>query len=119
MIASTSLSIVSSDLESARRFYGDVLGCALDEVSEEALIARLPGLELNIEGGGLPRKRSRRWMEEAGVYVTLHVDDFDAFVSGIAERGGELLGEPAEGPDGERYAGIADPDGLLIEIAGR
>jgi uncharacterized glyoxalase superfamily protein PhnB len=55
-------------------------------------------------------------MEEAGVFVTLRTDDFDALYAELTARGARFLGDVATDPDGRRYAGVADPDGLLIEI---
>jgi catechol 2,3-dioxygenase-like lactoylglutathione lyase family enzyme len=51
------------------------------------------------------------------VALIVGVDDLDAAVSGLRERGGEFIAEPADRPDwGIRVAFLRDPDGNLIEI---
>jgi hypothetical protein len=56
-------------------------------------------------------------MREAGVYLTLETDDFQSLHDELVRRGASFLGETSEDGGGKRYAGLADPDGLLIEIA--
>jgi len=110
------LTVFASDLEASRAFYADVLGFAVEDVADDAFVATLGEVEITVEGGARPRKRGRHWAEEAGVYVSLRTDDFDALLAGLVERGAPLLGGISEGADGRRYAGLADPDGVLYEI---
>jgi len=110
------LVIYASDLAASRSFYADVLAMAV-EPSEDGFCARLGELELHVEGGARPRKRGRHWMQEASAYVRLTTDDFDALHAGLEERGARLLGDVTAGENGLRYCGLADPDGILIEIA--
>jgi uncharacterized glyoxalase superfamily protein PhnB len=72
---------------------------------------------VRLDGGAKKRKRGRGWMQEAGVYLTLETDDFQRLHDELVRRGASFLGEISEDDAGKRYAGIADPDGLLIEIA--
>lgn len=116
MIATAGLTVLTSDLEAARHFYGTILGVALDD-QRGGFSGALGAIELFVEGGARPKRRSRRFMEEAGVLVTVRVTDFDAYVAGVVERGGTLLGGVTEGADGRRYTGLADPDGTMIELA--
>lgn len=112
-----SVTVFASDYAASREFYRDTLGMDVEETGPDTLIARRDGLEVRVDGGAKPRKRKRGWMQEAGVYLTLETDDFEAYHAELTRRGAKFLGEISEDDDGKRYAGIADPDGLLIEIA--
>ena len=109
------LVIYASDIEASRAFYRDVLGLTLEE-RDDGFTARLQNLELHVEGGARPRKRGRRWMEEATAYVRISTDDFESLYFALEDRGAAFLGGLTVGVDGRRYAGLADPDGILIEL---
>ncbi len=111
------LTIFTADLELARSFYADGLGFAVEELDEDAFVARRDGLAVTIEGGARPRRRSRRWTEEAGVLVNLRTDDFESLYEELRGRGVEFLGGVTESDDGRRYAGFSDPDGNLYELS--
>ena len=119
MTLTAGLTVFSSDLAAARSFYEGILAMDVLETRADAFVVSRAGLELTVEGGARPRKRGRRWMEEAGVYVTLRTADWDRFHRDLVARGATFLGDVAADSDGKRYAGLADPDGLLIEIAER
>jgi predicted enzyme related to lactoylglutathione lyase len=108
------ITIFSSDLAASRRFYGTALDMRI-EPDGEGFWARRDGLELRVEGGARPRRRSRTFFEEAGVLVRLETDDFDAFVGGIVGRGVQLFGSVKSSDEG-RFAGFVDPDGNLFEL---
>jgi catechol 2,3-dioxygenase-like lactoylglutathione lyase family enzyme len=116
MITGAGLAVIASDLEASRMFYSSVLGMEIEVDPDGGFIARWGELELRVEGGGRARRRGRRWMEEAGVYVTCTTDDFDALLADLTARGASLLGDVVVDTEGRRYCGIADPDGLLIEF---
>jgi len=80
-------------------------------------VARRAGLAVTIEGGARPRRRSRRWAEEAGVLVTLRTDDFDGLYDELRRRGVQFLGAVTESDGGGRHAGFSDPDGNLYELS--
>jgi hypothetical protein len=58
----------------------------------------------------------KSWLGEAGLYITLIADDFDALLAELIEREAPFLDDVNELPDGRRVTGVADPDGVLIEI---
>jgi catechol 2,3-dioxygenase-like lactoylglutathione lyase family enzyme len=111
------VTVYASDYAASKAFYGDTLGMDVDETGPDSLVARRDGLEIRVDGGAKKRKRGRGWMQQAGVYLTLQTDDFEGLHDELVRRGANFLGEIAEDDAGKRYAGLADPDGLLIEIA--
>jgi catechol 2,3-dioxygenase-like lactoylglutathione lyase family enzyme len=111
------VTVFASEYETSKAFYRDILGMDVDETGPDTLVARRDGLEIRVDGGAKKRKRGRSWMREAGVYLTLETEDFDGLHAELEQRGAAFLGEIAEDDAGKRYAGLADPDGLLIEIA--
>ena len=111
------VTVYASDYLASKDFYGDVLGMDVEETGPDSLLARRDGLEIRLDGGAKKRKRGRSWMQEAGVYLTLETDDFAGLHADLVRRGANFLGEISEDDAGKRYAGLADPDGLLIEIA--
>ena len=116
---SAELTIFASDIYATRDFYADKLGFAVDVIGPDSIVAERDGLRLRIEGGARPRKRSKRWLQEAGVLVTLLPDDFDDLVAELRGRQVELLGEVMTDEQGHRYIGFADPDGNIFEITER
>jgi catechol 2,3-dioxygenase-like lactoylglutathione lyase family enzyme len=111
------VTVFASDYAASKAFYRDTLGMDIEEMGPDTLVARRDGLEVRVDGGAKPRKRGRSWMREAGVYLTLETDDFQSLHDELVRRGASFLGETSEDGGGKRYAGLADPDGLLIEIA--
>ncbi len=111
------VTVYASDYEASKEFYRDNLGMEVEQTGPDSLIARRDGLEIRVDGGARKRKRRRTWMQEAGIYLTLETDDFQGLHDELVRRGATFLGEISEDHAGKRYAGLADPDGLLIEIA--
>ena len=108
------VTVFSSDLHASRGFYGDQLGMQLDE-DDDGFWARRDGLELRVDGGARPRRRSRTFFEEAGVLVRLETDDFDGFLGTLVGKGVRLFGAVKDSEEG-RFCGFCDPDGNLFEL---
>lgn len=108
------ITVFASDLEESLAFYREKLAMVIEEDSD-GFWARLDGLELRVEGGARPRRRSRHFFEEAGMLVRLEVDDFDGFLGAIVGRGVQLFGQVKDSEAG-RFAGFVDPDGNLFEL---
>jgi catechol 2,3-dioxygenase-like lactoylglutathione lyase family enzyme len=106
------------DIEAARQFYGDVLGI---ETSEEYGL-----LTLHLDGGARPTLAYPKPDHEPAGYTILNfpVDDIDAAVDALTERGVEILrydgmeqderGIMREG--GPYIAWFADPAGNVLSV---
>lgn len=116
MIREHRYTVFASDLMRSRQFYENRLGCVLSEIDENGFTATRDGLRVDVEGGAVRRKFGKKWLAEAGVYITLVVEDFDAFLAELKERDAPFLDDVTETADGRRVTGIADPDGVLYEI---
>ena len=116
MRIAAALTVYASDLAASRAFYEGTLGMDVSELGREAVRARRGDLEIRIEGGAEKRKRGRKWMQEAGLYLTIETDDFTALHADLTTRGAAFLGAVAADADGRRFTGLHDPDGVLIEI---
>jgi predicted enzyme related to lactoylglutathione lyase len=106
------------DIEAARQFYGDVLGI---ETSEEYGL-----LTLHLDGGARPTLAYPKPDHEPASYTILNfpVDDIDAAVDALTERGVEIL-RYDEMPQDERgimreegpyIAWFADPAGNVLSV---
>jgi catechol 2,3-dioxygenase-like lactoylglutathione lyase family enzyme len=106
----------AQDLDRARAFYRDVLGLEPVEEREGGLLYKLGGTEFALfESAG----QAKGEFTQMGVYV----DDIEAVVAALRERGGEVDGivyvegnYPSKG-SGERAAWLRDSEGNLIGIA--
>lgn len=120
-----------TDLDRSRRFYEDVLGFELDralEVPDEPtsqLLSVEPPLGLtaiyltrgsfvleliHFDRPGNPPARKRPFTEPGLTHVSLSVEDMDAALAMVPERGGEVLTTVMGA-----YV-VSDPDGQLIEL---
>ena len=109
MITGYSFTIFASDLERSRNFYEGQLGCTIDNVTEVGFTASRDQLEFVVEGGAKRRKLGKSWLGEAGLYITLVVDDFEALMTELLERSAPFLDDINELPNGKRVTGLADP----------
>ena len=112
--------VATSDLDAARRFYGDVLGLELIEVTLFACVFDGGGttLRVTVVAGGA--------VAPAGYTVVgWDVADVDAAVAaltarGVAFRRYEGMDQDAAGvwtsPSGSRVAWFTDPDGNVLSV---
>jgi catechol 2,3-dioxygenase-like lactoylglutathione lyase family enzyme len=117
MTLTASITVFATDIAVSRSFYEGILGLTVLEVTDDGFTARRGDLVVTVEGGAIARKRGRRWMQEAGLYLTIRTDDFDGLHGDLVKRGATFLGEVAMDGTGKRFSGLHDPDGVLIEIA--
>ena len=111
----------SSDLDSARDFYGGVLGFGLREELPHALVASVSGTELWIT-------KVDAVVPAAYTVLGWAVDDIEATIDRVASLGVTFLrydgmGQDDRGiwtePDGDRWAWFFDPDGNNLAFVQR
>ncbi len=107
-----------SDLQAARRFYGDALGLKLEDQTLYALVADAHGCSLRITVVDQP---------SAAPYTVLgwRVSDISSVIDQLTERGiaftrYEGMGQDDRGiwtaPDGSKVAWFLDPDGNNLSV---
>ena len=122
MITGLTYAIVTTDdVPRARRFFTEQLGLTLDHIEpygEELEIAFLPCGETLVE---LIEPRTQAgsnadYLKENGPgiqHVAFEVDDLEAALAELAERGVEMVTEPHDEPFGRTFA-FRDPDGRVL-----
>jgi catechol 2,3-dioxygenase-like lactoylglutathione lyase family enzyme len=120
--------LIVSDPEAARAFYVGVLG--LEEIPRPGSFA-FPGLwlaigerQLHLIGESRPGRARATHPgydpDELAVgfasHFALEVDDLEAFVAIVRERGATIVGGPRPRGDGVIQAYVADPDGNVVEL---
>ena len=109
-----------TDLDAARRFYGDVLGCTVKDrwVQEGVLMgAELTAGDVRLMIGQDDWKQGRDRVKGAGFRLYCSTtQDVDRLASQVKASGGTLSYEPRD-EWGMRAFAIEDPDGFKITIA--
>jgi catechol 2,3-dioxygenase-like lactoylglutathione lyase family enzyme len=112
-----------SDVEAAVRFYGDTLG--LEVVARREDLPENPEAEFRAGNGALLVYRSTGAGQARHTVAGFRVDDLDAVVAGLRERG--VVFEEYDLPDLKTEGGIAtvagvraawfkDPDGNILAV---
>jgi catechol 2,3-dioxygenase-like lactoylglutathione lyase family enzyme len=110
------------DLASAKAFYQGVFGLEIMFEDEQSVafdfgntivnVLTVPAAHDLIQPGAVAAPGAG-----ARAQFTIWVDDTDALVAQLAERGVALLNGPLDRPWGQRTAAFADPSGHIWEIA--
>ena len=106
------------DLEASVAFYRDVAG--LPHRFTDAGYAEFGTGATRL---ALYERRRAEWLTGQPVApgpageIVLVVDDVDAMVAGLRDRGVPLLSGPADRSWGHRTLHVADPDGFVVEFA--
>ena len=109
------LLVFAPDLESARRFYGEVLGLNLVGTGESFLSFEGANFHLKVFSCEAPTQ-AERYSEEAGSSIAFSVSSLDAAVAQLTARGVRFLhSTPNEGTSG-RYVAFVDPFGTVHEL---
>lgn len=111
--------VKSADPAATRAWYQDVLGMSLNEYGEfdfrhrrsadifedgaRTIFARFDAASTYFDPSPHP------------IMINLMVDNLDAILARLADRGVPLVGEPETYPYG-RFAWIMDPDGVKLEL---
>ncbi|CAN7226655.1 VOC family protein [Phenylobacterium sp. LjRoot219] len=111
--------LMTSDVEAAKRFYGDVVGWTHEDMSAGDMtytvlkaadapsgVAGMMTIPAEVKAMGVPPN----WTG----YVC--VDDCDAAAEKVRSLGGSVMRPPEDIPDIGRFAVVADPHGAVFEI---
>jgi catechol 2,3-dioxygenase-like lactoylglutathione lyase family enzyme len=116
------ITLFVDDKERAKEFYGRAFAAEPLFEDETSAVFRFENLVIN----AVVRSNAPELVEPApvaapgagaGALYTIWVDDCDAAVATLRERGVELLNGPTDRPWGVRTAAFADPDGHAWEVA--
>lgn len=109
--------LITSDLESAKRFYGDLLGWTFNEtktIHGNSYIVALQGdsvvAGMMLRDGNVPDDVPLCW----DPYVT--VDDVDASAAKVEALGGTLVLPPTEIPNVGRFCVLRDPQDVSLNL---
>jgi catechol 2,3-dioxygenase-like lactoylglutathione lyase family enzyme len=116
------LTLFVEDHQRSKAFYERVFDAPVLYEDDVAAALQLENLVLNL----LRAPAARELIEPAAVgngdsgarfQLTLWVEDADASVAELRDRGVELLNGPLDRPWGMRTAAFSDPDGHVWEVA--
>jgi methylmalonyl-CoA/ethylmalonyl-CoA epimerase len=122
------IAVVTDDIQKALKFWQDALGMEIsrteDVPAEKSLVAFLPAGESEIE---LVQPASldtglARYLEKRGSgmhHICLEVDDIEAMLAHLKEKGIQLINEtPVAGSGGKKYAFIHPKSsfGVMVEL---
>ena len=120
--------IYAVDPEGSARYYTEVFGAetignARSSYGGAVHFLRLGGVALvlapyppGVEAGTPPAYRDGTYQHGYGIaHFGLHVDGLEEAVEFVRRRGGTILSEPRENA-GLRFAYIAAPDGVIVEL---
>lgn len=108
--------VFSTNLESAARFYEDVLGFARKSADDQHINLLAPVANNADATVGLLLHSSDR--PQPTSLGSFEVVDVDALIGKVREAGGTIALEPNDAPWGVREAAFSDPDGNGIYVSG-
>ena len=106
--------LVTPDLESSKRFYGELFGWSF-ETGPEGLFT-LVTLDDRLIAGMFDLTRTDAELEPGQWFSSVSVSDVDAAARAFADAGGRVLTEPRDLPDRGRYAVVTDAQGAEIVL---
>jgi predicted enzyme related to lactoylglutathione lyase len=109
--------LLTSDREAAKRFYGKVVGWAMQDLPQPGMTYTV----LTVGGFGIggvmdiPDEAAKagltpRW------FGYIFVDDVDAMAKRVQDRGGSVHKQPTDIPGYGRFAVLTDPHGAMFNI---
>ena len=109
--------LITSDLESAKKFYGDLFGWKFKEVETihgnpylVAMIGDKVVAGMLLRDGNMPEDVALQW----DTYVT--VDDVDVSVQKVEAAGGKIMLPPMDISGVGRFCVILDPQGVGFNL---
>ena len=111
---------VTANLKQTKSFYVDVLNFGVTFENEFYLLLHTPNKEAEISFL-LPNHPSQQSLfhkefKGQGAYLTIEVEDVDAFYKTIKDKGITIEIEIRKEPWGDRHFAIVDPNGVAIDI---
>ena len=110
--------VVVKDLQSALKFYTEIVGLTLKEQSPEYGWAELSGPE-GIRLGVAQETSDEVFKAGMNAVVTITVDDLSATCSSFLSKGAKLVGEVIEVPGHVKMQTFEDVDGNKFQIVER
>ena len=116
------ISLFVEDLQSARRFYTEVLDLTVTYEDDVSCVVKFGNLMLNLlHVSEAPQLVTPRLPGMAGdgprFLMTVATADADGMFAELSSRGVTFLNGPIDRPWGRRTAAFADPAGVVWEIA--
>jgi lactoylglutathione lyase len=116
------ITLFVADVERAKQWYQRVFERPLVHEDDQSGVLRFGPTLINLLAvGEAPELIAPAAVAQADVgasaQFTIWVDDVDATVAALEERGVELVNGPIDRAWGQRTACFADPDGHLWEVA--
>ena len=124
------IGIITNDLQQSVEFYTDVLGFSIsakiemDDVGLSAIFVEKNGSKIELMGyrDEIPKRSEGIEIKLGGNpipindHITFSVDDIEATVTDLKEKGVTFSLEPVQLEGGMKLASFKDPDGVLIEL---
>ncbi|HMB46425.1 MAG TPA: VOC family protein [Candidatus Methanoperedens sp.] len=124
------IGIMTNDLQQSVEFYTDVLGFSvsakieMEEIGFSAIFVEKNGGKIELIGyrGEIPKRSEGIEIKMGGGsipindHITFTVDDIEATVTELKEKGVEFVLEPIQVEGGMKIASFKDPNGVLIEL---
>jgi len=124
------IGIITNNLQQSVEFYTDVLGFSIsakiemDDVGLSAIFVEKNGSKIELMGyrGEIPKRSEGIEIKLGGNpipindHITFSVEDIEATVTDLKEKGVTFSLEPVQLEGGMKLASFKDPDGVLIEL---
>ena len=124
------IGIITNNLQRSVEFYTDVLGFSIsariemDDVGLSAIFVEKNGSRIELMGyrGEIPKRSEGIEIKLGGNpipindHITFSVEDIEATVTDLKEKGVTFSLEPVQLEGGMKLASFKDPDGVLIEL---
>lgn len=112
--------IVTEKLSETKKFYSDYLNFGISFENDFYLLMHTPDGQAEISFL-LPNHPSQQPLFHdpftgRGMYLTIEVDDVDAFYRELKKKGAEIKIELRDEPWGDRHFAVEDPNGVGIDI---
>ena len=112
--------IITKKLSETKKFYSDYLNFGVSFENDFYLLMHTPDGRAEISFL-LPNHPSQQPLFHdpftgRGMYLTIEVDDVDAFYQELKKKGAEIKIELRDEPWGDRHFAVEDPNGVGIDI---